>query len=380
MKFVIFTDKSYNYIKPIGDGLVKVLKEEGHECNVYYDGIYWLERLNLLKILFADIYRLYLNIKARKVDRYIYRFWSLFTFMDTKKKEQLRDCDCVIIVLNCPTAFFVNNGKSRIEKLRKKYKKPIVNYDLHYLPNQGWYKKIKEQNRDNFGLERYDWYLPVSLVTEYALPRKIPKIYSNIGFDIRSKNLYPDQKEFIALIDFERIGYETERNIQIQALRETNTPYIELKGKYTTDEIRNIYRRCSMFFLAFRESFGLPIVELQLCGCAIFTPYKNWAPAHFVNKDIYEYGDGDLGENFYVYDNDLEKLKSQIQNLKKMHNSTIIIDNLKKDYPAYYSSNSEELDEFFEKIKKGEINKDSHLLYKKYNDYISLEDDVFLVE
>jgi len=218
------------------------------------------------------------------------------------------------------------------------------------------------------------------LVTEYALPREIPKIYSNVGFDIRATNLYPEQNEFTALIDFVRKGYEKERHIQIRALQETNTPYIELKGRYTTDDIRAIYRKSSMYFVAFRESFGLPIIELQLCGSIIFTPYKEWLPAHFLNKSIYEAGNGTLGSNFFIYNNDLEKLKDYIINLKKNYSPNAVIENFKKEYPSYYSGDKVELRDFVSKLKNQDITGLSHSDYEIYNKYINLKDDVYLYE
>jgi len=353
-----------------------MLRENGHECIIYQDGIYWLKNLSLIKVLFADIYRFFLNIKTKKKKLYIYRFWGLLFFMNKLKQKQIKECDCIIIVLNCPEAFYIDTPG--IESLRK-FEKPIVNYDLHYLPNQGWLKKIKERNKQNFALERYDWYLSASLITEYALPIDIPKIYSNIGLDIRDKDLYPEQKEFIALVDFLRPGYETEREIQIQALKETNTPYIELKGRYTTSDIRALYRKSSIYFVAFRESFGLPVIELQLCGCYIFTPYKNWLPAHFLNKSLYVAGEGDLGQNFFIYDNDLETLKSYIIKLKNNYNYNLTIERFEKDYPIYYSGNKVELDDFLNKLKNREITEISHKSYEQYNRHISLKDDVYLV-
>jgi len=134
MKFIIFSDKSYNYIKPVSQGIVKMLKEEGHECIVYENGVYWLNKLNLFKVLLSDIYRFFQNMKSHNKNLYLYRFWGVFTFMNRRKKKELKNCDCIIIVINCPSSFYA--GVSRVEELRK-FGKPIVNYDLHYLPNQG---------------------------------------------------------------------------------------------------------------------------------------------------------------------------------------------------------------------------------------------------
>ncbi|MDR2473645.1 MAG: hypothetical protein LBD53_08835 [Tannerella sp.] len=378
MKFVIFADKNHDFIKPIAEGLAKMLKNEQQQCVIYYGGRHWLLQQNIIKEFFADIAKFFANLKARKKNLYVYRFWQSVTFMNRKRKRELQQCDCIILVLHCPGSFYFN--LQRIEQLRRRFNKPVVNYDLHFMPNQGWYKKIKQQNVSNYGLERYDWYLPASLVSEYALPKEIPQIYSHVGFDVKSPSLYPEQKEFTALIDFERKGYEAERAIQIQALKETNTPYVELKGRYTADDIRSIYRRCGMYFPAFRESFGLPILELQLCGCTIFTPFREWVPAHFLNKSVNVKGNGDPGSNFFVYNNDIEKLKSMIINLKEHYNPQTVIDRFKTEYPFYYSYNKEEMKSFLQKLQNKEISPDSHLKYEQYNRFISTEDDVWLYE
>jgi len=376
MKIVILADKSYNYIRPIADGLKNAIIKEGHSVDIYYDGIYWLQKLNLCKVLLFDIIKFFKNFSQKKRKLYQYRFINLLLFSKRYKKEILNS-DCIIVVDNCPSVFYRNNLK-RIEELRKVYSGSIVNYDLHYLPNQGWYSKIIKHNQFNFGLERFDWYLPASLVTEYALPINIPKIYSNIGFNIRSNDLYPQQEQFLALLDFPRKGYEEERELQKQALKETNTPYIELNSRLNTTEIREIYRKTSLYFISCRESFGLPVLEVQLCGGLIVLPYSAWLPAHFLDKNIYEKGPGRLGTNFIIYKNDLEILKKKICDAKIKFNANQNLNNFIKEYPNYYDINKKQLKDFLNKLSKREINKNSHIRYKEYNKYISLSDEVLL--
>ena len=176
MNFVIFSDRSYNYIKPLGDGLKHMLEIKGHNVAIYYDGIYWLHNDNIIKVLLYDIVKMLYNlIHHKKI--LLYRFYKLFMFNNKIFKETIKTSDAVIVVYNCPQSFYKHRLK-RMEALRNKYKKPIINYDLHYLPNQGWYNELKKNN--NFGLERFDWYLLASINTEYSIPKEIPKIYSLI--------------------------------------------------------------------------------------------------------------------------------------------------------------------------------------------------------
>ncbi len=375
MKFIIFTDKNYNFRKPMSDGLAKHLKEIGHDVLVLYDGNFWLSKTPLWKILVTDIAKIFNNIKnGRKL--YYTRFFNILNFKKRFYKEILNS-DCIIVVDNCPNVFYCESI-SRLEDLRKVYKGPIVNYDLHYLPNQGWYGMIREKNIQNFGLERFDWYLPASLVTEYAIPTSIPKIYNNIGFDIQSENLYSQQDDFLAVLDFEHKGWEREREIQLTALKETNTKYICLKGKYTRDEIRAIYRKCNIFFTSVRESFSLPVLEVQHCGGLIATPYSNWLPAHFIDKNIYEKGNGSLGRNFLVYENDLETLKKMINHTKLTFNAANNILRFKEDYPFYYTINNDELNLFCKAIEKGCIHGNKHNEFASYNSMIDINDRVEL--
>lgn len=375
MKIVIFANNAHNYVKPIADGLAKNLVEMGEDICLLYDGIHWLSRLSLIKVFFSDLYRLLQNIRLKK-RKFIYRFFNLL-FFEMKNKRKIKEADLLIVVNNCPTVFF-RNQLTRIELLRKKYNKVIVNYDLHYLPNQGWFGKIKKDCSENFGLERFDWYLPASLVTEFALPSEIPQIYNNIGFDIKSNDLHPEQDEFVALIDFPRKGYELELSVVKEALNKTKTKFIELKGLYTRDEIRSIYRKCSIYFVACRESFGLPVLETQLCGCKVYTPYADWLPAHFIDKSIFAAGVGKLGRNFEVYGNDVNVLANKIEHDKSCINHDLVIKNFKEDYPKYYSIDRNELKIFLTNVESGKINADSHLHYQRYNGMISLEDDVVL--
>ena len=376
MKFVIFADRSYNYIKPISVGLNRVLRESGHETEIWYDGIYWLMKLNLFKVLIADIYRVFLNLRTGNSGKFIYRFWNLLAFYNRKKKKALKECDCIIVVDNCPSVFYASDIR-RLEYLRTKFKKPIVNYDFHYLPNQAWYKRIAS-NPKNFGLERFDWYLPVGIVTEYAIPKEIPVIFNCIGMNITDSNLYPEQKDFQVLLDFKRPGYEVYRDMVVSVLEEENIPYIQLDGRYTTDEIRSIYRKCSVYFVAVRESFGLPIAEIQLCGGYVFTPYAEWCPAYFLNKSPYVKGVGNLGRNFIVYDNDKEKLRVELKRIQKEFDSNVVIRNFKEDYQDYYEINKKELCSFVQKISDGLINADTHEGFKAYNKFISQDDDLNL--
>jgi hypothetical protein len=55
---------------------------------------------------------------------------------------------------------------------------------------------------DNFGLERYDWHLSASVVSEQGLPQDKQRL-SVIGLDLADRSLCAgEQNYFIALSDF----------------------------------------------------------------------------------------------------------------------------------------------------------------------------------
>jgi hypothetical protein len=249
---------------------------------------------------------------------------------------------------------------------------PIVLYDLVYLPTRGsWMDHLRDgcpqmgiPDGGHFGMERYDWYLCASVVSEYPMPNGIQP-YFHVGLNLDDGTLFPDQRgQFVALLDFPRKEHIEERNVQIEALRATDTPFIELKGKYKISEIRRIYRQCAMYFLSFRESFGLPIVELQACGAKVFTPYADWCPSHWIKSDLRIPGAGRLPSNFVVYDNSKDFLISEIQRLRASFDPNAVRRQLLVDHPELYVGNTESLSDFIRALKAGDIHSASHKKHK----------------
>ena len=161
-----------------------------------------------------------------------------------------------------------------------------------------------------------------------------------------------------------------------EVLTELNINYLELSGRYTTEQIRAIYRSADIYFPSTRESFGLTIAEMQLCGGYICVPSAHWMPAFYLEKDLFKACDGVLGTNFLCYNNDSSTLKKILLELKdRVIDHQQIIQNFKKQYPLYYSIDKEALSNCLNKVLSGEINFNTHNDFKKYNQYISLSDD-----
>jgi hypothetical protein len=339
MKIIILSNDLNSFVKPVAEGLSRMMQEIGLDPVVYTEGHDLLDLFDRHKNG-AFICK---NFIKKILNMYYPNRYDVYNIRRLNRcRSDIFRSDLIVVVSHVPGAF-IKTCFPGIEYLRQCTQAPIVLYDLVNLATRRkWIDRIRE--RGGYGLERYDWYLAASVVSELPMPREF-QAYSLIGMNLISENLHPDQVpgDFLALVDFPRKGYEKERELQLQALKETGTRYLMLNEPLTISEIRALYRKTSLFFLSFRESFGLPIVELQLCGAKIATPYKNWAPSHYINKGIFSRGEGDLNRNFIVYENDLGLLKEKIQALKRNHNPQAVIDEFKTTTPHLYQGDLKEL-------------------------------------
>jgi len=359
MKVAILANNNNSYVKITAEGLKRMFLQCQVKAKLFYKGLSMLEDdfpKKSLKGRFKEIlFKSFIN--------------------------QLGSYDLIIIVAGVPNAF-LKNRLGKIEFIRKVFPQiPIVNYSNYYLPtinkwgammlkgrDDGFTEEEKSTLKDGFyGMERYDWYLAASVVSVIPLSSK-KHPYSRIGMNLDDKTLFWQEKQgFIALVDFKqsRKDYPKYRKLQLQALKETGTKYVVLEGKYKINEIRKIYRKCSMFFVAARESFGLPICELQACGAYIFTPYSEWASAHWLKEDLYKAGPGTLSPNFIVYNNSKRRLMAEIKHIKKVYNPEGVYNTFLANHPYLFYGNLAELKKFVQMVKKKKIHSNSH---KKYLD------------
>jgi hypothetical protein len=316
------------------------------------------------------------NQLKRLVNRFTSRHYFIEPVISAKQQQdfvsQLTEFDLVVVVCPIPRAFLASELKT-MESLRQQLKIPFVLYQNYYLATRGpWYQQIKQ--RGGFGLERFDWYLGASLVSDFAL-QGAEHPFSLIGHDLRHPQLQCDwpaksEQPFKVLLDFARPGFEEYRELQIEALQRTNTPYTELKGLYSPAQIRALYRQHHGLMLSFRESFGLPIVENQLCGNWIFTPYASWTPSHFIDKAVDESGEGRLGSNFVVYDNDLKQLMVAIEQCKQTPPQTLF-EHFCLEYPQLHHGDLTALQQFCLQVGSKNIDALSHQNYLHLNSLIT---------
>jgi hypothetical protein len=290
--------------------------------------------------------------------------------------ERVSGSDAIIIVAHVPISF-ARGTLRNIECLRERLPWiPIVNYAHYYLPTvdkwgpamlRGVKTSLTEDDRHNFrrgsfGMNRYDWYLVASVASEIPLPPG-SQPYSLVGVDIDDGSLFPEQKnEVRALIDFaqSRMNYPSFRKTQIAALERTGIPYRILEGQFSRAEIREIYRHTAMFFLAHRESFGLPICELQACGALIVTPRQEWAGAHWIKEDLARPGPGYLSPNFLVYDDDIGKLTEQLEMVRASFDPAQNLRTFKQFHPHLFRGDPEALADFLNRVEDRSINAATH--------------------
>ncbi len=360
-----------SFVKPLANGLGEMLKISQIEYKIFYDGLFFLDhKVKVPNIDFGNPQKLLLSTYQNLFPPYQNRFNKIW--------KELEEFDCMVVIEHMPISY-LRDKLEKIEEFRTRFpKKPVILYDLVYLSTLGeWISFLKNgndyhgfiQGKNHFGLERYDWYLVASASTNFSMPKGHQPI-SVIGCYLDDGTLFPEQKEFRALLDFERPNHMKERAIQILALEETNTPYTVLNGRYPQAEIRKIYRESSIYFLAHLEAFGLPICELEACGATVFTPYKSWAWAHYQKPDLTIPGEGPLSSNFKVYNNDLETLKNLIEREKLEFNSKLNLKNFKANDLRFYHGKIENLNQFINKLISGEINSNSHNSYESLNQLI----------
>jgi hypothetical protein len=364
MRVDILANDRASFIKPMAEGLARMLGRLGADARIHYDG---LGKLMLRQSFEFSSPRAIAGSTLRlRRDR---REFEQFA-------ESLNGSDLFVVVANVPGSF-ARALYPNIELLRRRFPSvPIVNYDLHYLPTlYSWSRQIlkgestklrpndtRVLRKGHWGLERYDWYLMASVGTEVPLTREAHP-YSLIGLDLDDGSLYPDQRgSFQALVDFpqNRLHYPEFREIQIEALRLAGVGYIALDGSYATAEIRKIYRESSIYFLASSEAFGLPICELQACGAKVFLPDPHWAASHWLGKDYFIEREPQLSSNFVVYENDPHALSHRIREVADSINPAEVRATFERVQPELFHGDLGELRAFLERVDSGVIHSRLH--------------------
>jgi len=364
MRIAILANDKNSFVKPLADGLARMAAGCGAEPEIHYDGIAMLSLP--LKMSWASPRSAAGHAIRLRRHRKLFRDFV----------ERVRGADLIVVVAHVP-ASLARNSLQNIETLRSAIPdRPIVNYDLVYLPTVVKWSGAMLRGEDTgltdadrrafksgaFGLERYDWYLVASATSEIAMPAG-PQPCSIIGVNLDDGTLYPDQTgEFRVLVDFEqtRKDYLSFREVQLAALDRSEIPYHVLDKPLSRDEIREVYRKTGAFMMAHRESFGLPICELQACGSLIFTPRSEWAGAHWIKPDLHVSGSGAHSGNFIVYQNDLESLVKRLRAARENFNPSAVREQFLAMQPQLFEGDRSTLANFLQMVDEGAIHSRRH--------------------
>jgi len=364
LHFSILANGGHNFNRTLAEGLARMVIACGATADIHLDGLDALAApvaidFETPRSAFGSSLRLVRN--RRIFEQLVHR---------------VANCDVIVVVAPVPTSF-ARGALPNIERIRERLPKiPIVNYAHYYLPTVDKWgpamlrgvktglteADLRNFRRGSFRMNRYDWYLVASVESEIPLPPG-PQPYSRVGVHIDDGTLFPDQNgELCGLIDFAqtRLDYPAYRKAQIDALERTGIPYRVLEGRFTRPEIREIYRRTGVFFLAHRESFGLSIVEVQACGAYVVTPRPEWAGAHWIKKDLTVPGPGILSPNFLVYDDDVGKLTEQLEMARSTFDAQRNLRTFKEFHPHLHHGDTEAMSDFLNKVEDGTINSRSH--------------------
>jgi hypothetical protein len=336
LKIAILTREDYRSPRILAESLKFQLEQAGAEAKIFY----YISLLNRL-----------VGYTQSKLS---FHFWlkkiiSNYLF-DKKQIRQLKNYDAIIISECTPNAFW--RKLYNVEKLKNILQIPILIYEVYYLGNAPSQEAVLKQNKDAL-LQRFDGHLFVSPVTEIR-QQNLYNAYC-IGLLAKSWDLKPlPKKELIALVDFSQPGYEAYREIQIGQLTKAGISFIVLEKSYSIEEIRDIYRRISIYFVQFPEAFGLPILECLCTGAQIFTPNSGWPMSWRLDEKPEVHGSGILPDCFTVYhseDDLLHKLLAFKEIFSPSETPLQVFNEFVKTYPAFYAGDQSELNRFIDFIK-----------------------------
>jgi len=283
----------------------------------------------------------------------LYRTWHYLR--DRLFFRKLKTFDAVIISECSPSAFLRHSFN--IDKLKSRIGgKPVLYYEVYFLGNAPTIQD-KLRRGQHHSIEKYDWHLAVSKVTEIRQEPQRP--WSHTGLYLKSTGLRPTpKKRLLAVVDFEREGHEEFRRIQIRVLEELAIPYVSLDKRYTIQQIRDIYRQATFFFIQFREAFGIPIAECLCCGCYVLMPDPSWAMSWRLDAAPQVHGPGVMADCFIVYDG-ADDLRKRLAALKESYDLQAtpleVFATFRQHYPAFYEGNLESLKEILTKLEQHEI-------------------------
>ncbi|MEO5684457.1 MAG: hypothetical protein ABIQ88_17585 [Chitinophagaceae bacterium] len=335
MKIAILSRPGPCFPNVISLGLAATLDEIGVKNKIFYDSIPMLMRL----LPFSKKPKRWSNSLQYRIRNKVSAYVK-----DQRLLKELSEYDAIILSECYPNAFWKNYFA--IEELKRKFKGPVISYTespLDAAPRN----KMRLLDKDDYNEDLYDFNL---FVTDTMEVKKEPGPRQAVfGTNVsHNTTLVPGKKKaFIAIVDFAQPGYESWREQQIRVLNKLNIETIILEGRHPIEEMRRIYAEAAVFFLAFPETFGLPIAECLSCGTAVFTPSSAWPMAWRLDEQPVSMGPGILPDCFHVYDDevDLEKrLAAFIESYDLQKTSLAVFNSFSTHYNRFYAGDKQALE------------------------------------
>lgn len=322
LRFAVLCNRENGSPKVLGQTLTAFLERAGHQATLSYE----------LKAI-----RRLLDGREAKV---FSPAWGIYRAAraahDARLLSRLREMDAIVLCGTTPRMF--HRHACGVERLRELlHPIPVIYYSVQYLGNAPSLVERLERKGEP-GVERFEHHWAVSPVTEI---RGAPgENWTPIGLHLESVGLRPEPKPApFAVVDFARKGFEAHRALQVRALEAAGVPYLSLERRYSMAAIRDIYRRASLFFLQFPESFGMPIAECLATGTRILTPDASWPMAWRLDAEPRPGGGGRLGAGFTVYEGFeelVQVLRAHEEEFDPEATPRRVFSSFERDYPGFF--------------------------------------------
>lgn len=311
-----------------------MLRQLGIEHKLFHEAIPFLMRL----LPFSEKPKRWSNSFHFRV----YNKWK-HRQQDKKLLTELSGYDLIILSECLPNALWRNY--LAIEELKRRVGVPVGSYSDGSMEIAPIHKRMV-LDADDADETRFDFNLFVSDIIELR-KKDYPANQQVIGLDLQYTGLAPlKRKEFIAVVDFAQDGYAAYREQQLRVLQSLGIKTIVLEGRYPIHEIRAIYQQAAVFFMAFPETFGLPIGECLASGTMVLTPDSGWPMAWRLDENPMPWGDGSLPDCFGVYKSD-EELAALLTRIRQDYDleatPKAVFETYLKYYPRHYFGDKEGL-------------------------------------
>jgi hypothetical protein len=322
MKIALLTRSNWRSPRFLAGSLSRMLTTLDIDHTVFLEGIGWLESWTRGPQGLRD--RLHINQVKKNIQNI--EKYDIIILVDTL--QSLRDT-------------------VSLEPLRT-LGKPVLLHSVFYLGGSAhWLERLPAAV-----LEKFDAFLNVSGIHDIS-PQQ-PEKYFPVGLNLSPAALPGSGREFVALLDFPREGYQRERDMQIRVLESLGVPVRVLDGEYSFDEIEQEYNRVSLAFVAFPEAFGVPIVQLQYAGAVIASPEAVWVKRHALLPSGSAWADVTgpaFTDNFLIYANE-QDLHRRVAQLRDEWSPETVRQRLLDFQPAYVNGNVAELKRALEQFSR----------------------------